>query len=122
MIDHLQRLALSARPLRYLALAGCVLFPLLLAITLFGEPGSGDDQYLLLSATGLLWSLSGYAFIVNFTAVPPRAESDAGFFLRLRRRLHRSWYWLLALVFLATTATALGITVRMLFIWIRSLG
>ena len=57
----------------------------------------------------LLFIIS-FAFIVNFQFIPAKADKSMRFFSRLKRNIHRAWYWLVALIFLGATAGAVFIT------------
>lgn len=120
MIDRFQQLARLMYPLRYLALAGCGMALAGLTVILLSAPGHASERYLPLCAAGLFWCLSGYAFIINFHTVPQRPAPDSGLWARVKHRLQRAWYGLLALVFIATSVAALWISLRMLLLWARN--
>ncbi len=68
---------------------------------------------------GILWAMSTYTFIVTFRSVPEKADSNLGIFGKVKRRLHRSWYWVISIVFLGTTAAAIYFTYSVISIWAR---
>jgi len=58
-------------------------------------------------------------FLTGFNSVPHKAEHSWKFFRRVKRRLVRTWYWLLAITFLVTSALAISVTFRIVSIWVR---
>ena len=119
MIDPFRRLAHS---IQILALPLLLSVPTCTGVALyvvFGPVSQPADKYLFPAIVGLLWSLAGYGFIETFKQVPARLEQRTGFTMRLRRRLVRLWYWLVALVFVATTAVVAVLTLRVLSVWLK---
>ena len=119
MIDRFRRLANSIRilaPVLLLLALGCTGVAL---FVVFGPVSQQADKYLFPAIVGLLWSLAGYGFIETFRHVPANLGRQSGLALRLRRRLVRLWYWLVALVLVGTTAVVAFLTLRMLTIWLR---
>jgi hypothetical protein len=86
---------------------------------IIGSKSHADDFYLIPSAVGVLWSVTSYSFLINFISVPKRADPSWRFFRRLKRHVARTGYWLLGVVFIATTAGALFASYRMVNIWLR---
>lgn len=122
LIDTLQKIAVRIQPIRLpLAFLSVFFFAGLLYIILTSTTHSGD-LFLLPAIIGLLWSLSGYAFILNFRSVPPWDSATGGFFKRLKLRLFRLWYWVLASLFLGTTLALIVISIRLLRLWMRDYG
>ncbi len=119
LIDSLQALAERAAPLRPFAGAAMLLFGLATGALILSF---GDDRYLWPAMVGLLWSASTYAFIATFRFVPRPAAGESGVFARLRRRLRRTWFWLLALICAGTTLAVVIISVRLASIWLRHYG
>ena len=121
MLDRLKQLAVKLQPARtpvlLLALACLAGIGFLLLVT----PQAGDRLLIPLLAL-LLWSFSAYDLIATFHAIPSPPAADAGLLQRLRRHLHRGWYWLLALVFLAATVAVLLLTFRLISAWLRAYG
>jgi hypothetical protein len=122
LIDTLQKFAVRLQPVRLalLVLSGFS-FVALLFILITSTTHSGD-RFLVPAILGLLWSLSGYAFILNFRSVPRRDYGTGGFIKRLKLRLLRLWYWVLALLFFGTTLALLLFSIRLLRIWIQDYG
>ncbi len=76
-------------------------------------------KYLIPGFLGILWSLSAHAFIINFQSVPEKAKRSDGFLHRLKRNVHRSWYWIIAFIFTGTTVAAVFFTFRLVSIWLN---
>jgi len=119
MIDVLQRVAVRFRPLRHVAVIlglGCLAA---LGVVLFSPPAAaGGDRYLVPALIGFIWSLSAYGFIDTFQSVPARLETPRGMLARIRRAVARGWYWLLAILFAASTLAALLLTFKLGAYWL----
>lgn len=119
MLDRLKQLAVRLQPARAPALllvSACLAG---VAFILLVTPQAGDQLLIPLLAL-LLWSLSAFALINTFCAIPSPSVSDTSLLQRVQRRLHRAWYWLLALVFLAATVAVVLLTFRLIPIWLRA--
>ncbi|MCW8885293.1 MAG: hypothetical protein OQK12_08545 [Motiliproteus sp.] len=115
MIDRLQRLADRLQPVRrVLVIIGFVAAAI--AGYLLTAESVQQDNYLLASLIALVWSLSAYAFVVNFQGVPSRPTRSESLFARLKARLQRSWYWFLAICLLVTSLGLIWISLRLVWI------
>jgi hypothetical protein len=119
MIDSFQRLANRLWPLRIVAVGAGVLFLLLVVVIILFSNSREDGKYLIPGFLGILWSLSAHAFIINFQSVPEKAKRSDGFLHRLKRNVHRSWYWIIAFIFTGTTVAAVFFTFRLVSIWLN---
>lgn len=117
MIDCLKKLASKIWPLRFVAIGGGVVFVIATAGIIFSSNSREEDRYLIPSVVGLLWSLSTYAFIITFQSVPDKTSKAHGFWRRLKRSIHRIWFWLLAIVCAAATVAGVFLTFRLISIW-----
>ena len=122
MIEKLHRLAHAIRILRLPSIALGIICLASLCVIIFVSQSHEGDRYIIPSLIGLLWAMSTYAFIATFVSVPTRAEKPLRFFSRLKQRLLRGWYWVISIVFLATTGVVILITFRMASIWWRDYG
>ncbi|WP_295882495.1 hypothetical protein [uncultured Thiohalocapsa sp.] len=114
MLHRLQGFARWLRPARPLLVAlGLLAFALATYLVLFGDPQT-SDPLLLPAILGLLWCLCAVVFISTFETVPPAPPADVTGLSRLKRRVARLWYSLLALAFLGLTVAALLLTNRLL--------
>ncbi len=119
MIDKLQRISQTIQFLRLPAIA-VGMFCLATTVVIILNTNSTDgDRFLIPSFVGLLWAMSTYTFIVTFRSVPKKADNSLSFFGKLKRHLHRGWYWVISMVFLGTTVTAIYFTNSMISIWLR---
>jgi 1,4-dihydroxy-2-naphthoate octaprenyltransferase len=120
MIDKLRYIAETIRILR-LPLFVFGLFCLSVAAYVIFSSTSAE-RYLIPSCVGVLWAMSSYFFIETFRSAPDKGDETLTFFVRLKRKLHRAWYWIIAMVFLSTTIAALYVTNKLISIWFRDFG
>ncbi len=119
MIDKLQRISQAIQFLRLPAIA-VGFFCLASTILILLSANSNDgDTFLIPSFVGVLWAMSTYTFIVTFRSVPEKAGNSLSLFGKLKRHLHRGWYWVISMVFLGTTLAAIYLTNSMISIWLR---
>jgi len=119
MLDKLQRIAQSIQFFLVPSIGigvGCLLAATTIIFTSTTHEG---DHYLIPALVGLVWALSVYAFIVTFRNIPARKSEGIGFFQKLKRSIVRGWYWVVGVVFIATTFSAIFITYRLISIWIK---
>jgi len=119
MIDKLQVIAQAIQFLRLPAIAVgflCTASTILIIISSISDDG---DKYLIPSFVGVLWAMSTYTFIVTFRSVPEKADNSLTVFGKLKRHLHRGWYWVISIVFLSSTLAALIFTKSMISIWLK---
>ncbi len=119
LLNTIQRTAAALQWLKKPTLGLALIFLVAVFYIVVTSQSHDGDRYLVPSIIGLLWSLSAFAFIINFCSVPPPAETNAPFFSRLKRRLHRFWYGLLAFLFLAATVAVLIVSYRLLSVWLH---
>jgi fatty acid desaturase len=118
VIDRIGRVAQASGWLRIPSMATALACLMAIVALLIASDSRESDRYLMPAALGLLWSVSVYTFIALFRSVPAKPSPDWAFLGRLRRKMTRAWYWLLALLFVCTTAGALFVTVQMLRVWL----
>ena len=119
MIDSFQKFANRLWYLRIVAIGAGVVFLVLVVVIILFSNAREDDKYLIPGLLGFLWSLSAYAFISNFQSVPEKAKRSDGFLHRLKRNIHRSWYWIIAFLFTGTTVAVVFLTFRLVSIWLN---
>jgi len=119
MIDSFKKFANRVWPLKIVALGIGVLSLVLVLIIIFLSTAQDDVKYLIPGVLGILWSLSAYGFISTFKFVPEKAKPSNGFFHRLKRNIHRSWYWFIAILFTGTTIASVLLTTRLISIWVN---
>ncbi len=120
MIDTLQRIAYTIRMLRLPSILAGLVSLASLAVSIFIMSPHHGDRLIIPSLVGLIWAMSTYAFIVTFRSVPQRPGSASGIFSRLKLRIERGWYWFISVILLGTTVVAIGLTCRMVSIWLRA--
>jgi len=114
LLDFFERLTARLGFLRPVSLGLALLGLVLLFISLF----VADFQpWLMPGLLLLLWSLLSYSFLTLFRNLPAPPSAQEGLFSRLKGKLTRGAYWLLALVFLLLTLGILGMTLRGLVIF-----
>jgi hypothetical protein len=122
MIDTLRRVGLKLRILRVPAiLVGSICLAAIVGVLLTSTSHAGD-RLLMPAFVGLLWATSVWTFIEIFSAVPERAGSELGLYGKLKRHVHRAWFWVLGLVLAVAIGTALLLTGRLVTIWLREYG
>ncbi|MDE1463455.1 hypothetical protein [Spartinivicinus poritis] len=120
MIDKLKRAAQATQFLRFPSVViGGICF--LSATYIFLTSRSHETDFLLIpSLAGLLWAISTHCFIATFCAVPEATKEKLGFFKKIKYKLKRTWYWVIGLLFLSTSALLILMTFRIFSYWMRS--
>ena len=114
MLESLQKIAVALRPLYIPALVGVVVFAVLFLMNIFELEPAADTALLIPILVGLLWSLFWYSFIGSFQEIPGKPQAGQRFFTRIKIRCIRAWYWLLALLTLATSVGVIVVSIRLL--------
>jgi hypothetical protein len=120
MLDKFQRIA---QTIQILLLPSAIVGSICLAsvaIILFGARSGEFERFLRPCLIGFVWAAIVYSFIATFCTIPEKADKTQKFVGRLKRRISRGWYWLIALVFTATVVAALIFTGRLMSIWLQS--
>jgi hypothetical protein len=119
ILDKFYRLANAIQIARIpLLVFGLICF-VSIATIVFMSRSHEQDQFLLPGVVGLLWAMSTYAFIATFRIVPEKSDKTWKFTNRLKRNIHRGWYWLVSFTFVGITAIIIFLTTRMLTIWLK---
>lgn len=119
MIDKLRKYAENAQFLRLPAIAVGTFCLITAIVIIFDSDSNSGEQYLIPSIVGVIWALSAYTFIVTFQSVPKKMTDGSSVFGKLTRRLHRSWYWIVTVVFVGTTLFALYFTNSIISVWLK---
>ncbi len=120
MIDKLQRISQAIQHLRLPAIAVGLFCLVTMVVIILNSNSHNGDRFLIPSFVGVVWAMSTYTFIVTFRSVPEKDDNNLSFFGRLKRHLHRGWYWVISMVFLGTTLAAIFLTNSMISIWLRN--
>ena len=119
MIDKFQRIAQSMQVLLLpLLLVGSICLVSIITIVMGAGPQE-SERFLTPSLVGFIWAATTYSFIVTFCTIPEKAGQSENLIGKLKRRISRGWYWLIAVVFLGTTVAALVLTGRLIAIWLK---
>jgi len=119
MIDKLRKFSENIRHLRLPTIAVGFFCLITTIVIIFDSNSNFGDRFLIPSVVGVVWAMSTYVFIVTFQSVPERATSSLSVFGKLKRHLHRGWYWIIGVVFLGTTLAAIYFTNSVISIWLR---
>ncbi|WP_136797143.1 hypothetical protein [Desulfosediminicola ganghwensis] len=122
MLDTFRKIARTIRLLQYPALLLGIGGILLLCIIIVFEGLISGENLIIPSIVCALWGFCGYFFIATFKNVPGPLITKPGFFAGIRYKLNRSWYWLVCILFVATSIAALITSVRVLLIFFRNAG
>jgi hypothetical protein len=118
MLERLQITARWARPALpvsvVVSLAGVTLF--LWSATAGG--GGQEDGWLILGLLATLWGALLFTLITGFREVPGPAESRQRLVQRLKIRLARAGYVVMAWLMLGASAISLLMTYRLLALWL----
>lgn len=112
MLRFLNAAARRLRPLRpvlWLLLAGSMIG---FALIVFGT-ASMADSYAILCLVLCLWSLSLLVVVALFPRQLAEINRDDGFLARLRKRIHRGFTWLVAVVTLLVNLAVILTTFRL---------
>ena len=119
MIDKFQQIAQSMRILLLpFMLVGAICLISLTAI-LIGATSDELERFLTPSLVGFVWAATASSFIATFRTIPEKADASQGLADKLRRRISRGWYWIMAVIFLGTTLAVLIFTGRLMTIWLK---
>jgi hypothetical protein len=119
MLDRLQRFAHALRILLVPSMVLGFVCLVLIVVAIFSGGSTEGHRYIMPGFVGLVWAIATFSFIATFSEVPPRAAKSDRLLAKLRRSLCRAWYWLVALVFMFTSASALVLTGRLISIWLK---
>ena len=122
LLDTFNRFANAIQIVRIPSLVFGLLCFVSIASVVFMSRSHEDDQFLLPAVVGLLWAISTYAFITTFRIVPEKSDKTWKITNRLKRNIHRGWYWLVSFTFVGITVIIIFMTGRMVTIWLKEFG
>ncbi|ENQ8700535.1 TPA: hypothetical protein P0E23_000242 [Vibrio harveyi] len=118
MLDKLKSLSIKTRPILPLfvlvAFGGFAVF----VATLLQLSNMVKESYLIPSGVAALWALAAWVMISSFQHVPELTPS-LSFFKRMKARMVRLFFYLIALGFIGLSGFILFVTLRMLSVWFR---
>ena len=122
LLDTLNRFANAIQIVRIPSLVFGLICFVSIASVVFMSRSHEEDQFLLPAVVGLLWAISTYAFITTFRIVPEKSDKTWKITKRLKRNIHRGWYWLVSFTFVGITVVIIFMTGRMGTIWLKEFG
>ena len=117
MLTRLQQFAIRLRPARHLLLVIAAMAFCGAAYTLVTSRSQAEDLYFIPLLALFAWALMLYAFAMLFLRVPPMPEPGVKFLARVRVRLQRSAYWILAVTMLGVSGFLLLTTWQLATTW-----
>ncbi|MFT5699637.1 MAG: hypothetical protein ACI8ZB_002498 [Desulforhopalus sp.] len=117
MIDYLSvfsRKIIWLKPLFFLTTVAAII---VFAYVVLIKNGAGKEVYIIPCVVGLLWSLVCLLLLLTFPHVPPKPEMQQPLHKRLKIRLVRAFYYIVSLIFVMLSASALLLTLRLLNVW-----
>jgi cobalamin synthase len=117
MIDHLRVFSKKfvwLKPLFFLTTVAAII---LLAYVVLIENGAGKEVYIIPCVVGVLWSLVCLLLLSTFPYVPPKPDMQQRFYKRSKIWLVRVFYYIVSLIFVVLSATAVLLTFRLLNVW-----
>ena len=118
MIDRFRSIAVAGKRFKPF-----VIFVGMVAITIFGLEvlgiigTPGEDVLLIPSIVLSLWAIVLWTMLQSFPGVPERLDKSARFFKRIKSKMVRLSYYLLVILFVATTVMLIWLSFRLLGIW-----
>lgn len=121
MLKRMQQVARFLRPVRPL-LFGVAGGGAIVLVALLAPASHYYDLFFIPTLIGVLWCLNGAVFIDVFRVVPEEPAPTASFLQRVKSRLYRCSYWLVALVLFSVTGVAGFMSVKLLVVWLQDLS
>jgi hypothetical protein len=117
MIDNLSVFAKKIIWLKPLFFLTTVIAFIVFGYVVFFASGADKDVYIIPCIVSVLWSLVCWLLLSLFPYVPPMAEKQQRFFIRLKTGLARSAYHIGSLIFIFLSALVLLLTYKLLNVW-----
>jgi hypothetical protein len=116
MLEILAKFSSKLQPLRKSTYLVIVLLIGVIITQLLQTPSliQTNNSYAMLSFVGIIWLLLFNILLSLFHNIPNIDEGSKGMFSRVKIKVQRSCYHLLALLFIALTLVIVFLTVRML--------
>ena len=117
MIDYLSVFSRKIVWLKPLFFLTTVVAIIIFAYVVLIENGTGKEVYIIPCVVGVLWSLVCLLLLSAFPHVPPKPERGQRLYKRLKIRLVRGCYYIVSLILVVLSASALLVTFRLLNVW-----
>ena len=112
-IDKLNILVNKLQWFRPISVVLALGFASLAGYIVFATTGiAKNDDYLLPSAVGAVWSVLVFGVLSGFAVIPAVPDKSLSWFKRVKARVIRGYYWLLFWLCLATTLVAAHLSIR----------
>lgn len=118
MIDRFRSIAIAGKRFKPLAVFVGIVAITIIGLEVLGIVGaSGDDFLVVPSIVILLWAIVLWTILHSFPGVPERLDRGARFFKRIKNKMVRLIYYLLAMLFVVTTVMVILLSFKLLKIW-----
>ena len=118
MIDRFRSIAVAGRRFKPFAIFVGIVAITIFALEVLGIIGTpGKDSLLIPSMVLSLWAIVLWTMLHSFPGVPERLDGSARFFKRIKSKIVRLSYYLLAILFVATTVMLIWLSSKLLIIW-----
>ncbi|WP_019025949.1 hypothetical protein [Colwellia piezophila] len=116
MLEFLEHIATKLQPFRKLSYLVAVFLGGVIANQLLqtSSPTQASNTLAILSFVGCLWLLLFNVLLSTFHNIPSKSNSSHNLFVRLKAKLQRAPYYVLALLFIALTLVIAFLSIRML--------
>lgn len=112
-IDRLNVVATKLQWFKPISIVMAIGFGGLAGFIVFTDAGiAKNDDYLLPSVVGVVWSILVYGVLSGFAVIPAKPDGSLSWFKRVKARCVRGYYWLLFWLCLATTLVAAHLSIR----------
>jgi len=117
MIDHLSVFSKKIIWLKPLIFLTTVAAFIVFGYVVFFASGADKDVYIIPCIVSVLWSLVCWLLLSLFPYVPPKADKQQRFLIRIKTGLVRGAYHIGSLIFVFLSALVLLLTFRLLNVW-----
>ena len=118
LLERFSSLSRALLPFRWLSYLTAAVLALVIVLSFLFTPSVESNHYTLPSLLGAAWCLLLAIMVTAFQSVP-RIDKDKPLFQRIKARLVRLGYLVLALIFIALTLALAVLTFRLMAIWLR---
>ena len=112
-IDKLSAIVVKLQWFRPVSIVLAIGFGALAAFIIFADTGiAKNDDYLLPSSVGAVWSMLVYGVLCGFAVIPAKPDKSLSWFKRVKVRVTRGYYWLLFWLCVGTTLVSIQWSIR----------
>ena len=118
MIDRFRSIAVAGKRFKPFAVFIGIVAITIIGLEVLGIIGTSDEDFLLVpSIVVLLWAIVLWTILHSFPGVPEKLDKSARFFKRIKSKMARLFYYLLAMLFVVTTVMVILLSFKLLRIW-----